>query len=209
MIVNRPNVYDNPRWRGYGSWALILAIFLFFFGLLLQILEIVRIYNGLYNNGMQNLNLVEPDIGQFLAVEQWHFWPWTYPGSQFGLIIMITGIIGIISVYRKTYSTVYAYMAFAIFSFLFSIYLIIYYSIMMNYYQRFRVRNQPRIRILGVKNLGSQSGTISNNVAGANLAFSILSLIFSLFAAIVAGRAARAGTETKRPYEPVGPYYPY
>lgn len=225
MIVNtvpkQAIEYDNPAWRNYGIVPLGLGGFLTILGILIQILEIVRIYNGLYNNGIIGLNLnvfllalggvgnPSSTNGQFLALEQWHFWPWTYPGSQFGLLIMIAGITGIVSAYRKSYSTVYAFFAFSLFSFLFSIFLIIYYSIMLNYYRKFILPFRPEVRVLAIKNIGADSGSISNGVTGANLAFSVLSLITALIATIYAGRAGRIGTELKRAVVPVLSYPNY
>lgn len=225
MIVNtvpkRALDYDNPAWRNWGIVPLGIGGFLAILGILIQILEIVRIYNGLYNNGIIGLNLSTfmlalagpgnpPSTGgQFLALEQWHFWPWTYPGSQFGLLIMIAGITGIVSAYRKSYSTIFAFFALSLFSFLLSIFLIIYYSIMLNYYRRLLAPFRTDVRILAVRNIGADSGPISNGVTGANLAFSVLSLVTALLATIYAGRAGRIGTQLKRAVVPVLSYPNY
>jgi hypothetical protein len=68
--------------------ALIIGIILAAIGIFIQILEIVRIYTGLYDEGGQNAdfndNLQFPTVniatGYILFVERWHFWPWTYAG---------------------------------------------------------------------------------------------------------------------------------
>ena len=122
---------------------------------------------------------------------------------------MIAGIAGIVSAYRKSYSTVFAFFALSLFSFLLSIFLIIYYSIMLNYYRRLIAPFRPDVRILGIKNIGADSGPISNGVTGANLAFSVLSLITALLATVYAGKAGRIGTQLKRAVVPVQSYPNY
>jgi hypothetical protein len=81
-------LYRNSSWERWGRLALILATLLFLIGLLIQILEIVRIYNGLYNYGLSNYDLTGnsafpvANLGNayFLYAEPWHIWPWTYAG---------------------------------------------------------------------------------------------------------------------------------
>jgi hypothetical protein len=81
----------------------LTSIALIIFGILLQILEIVRIYLGLYNYGLKNLDL--SDNNQFgiwtvrnsfyLFAEPWHIWPWTYAGK------FLAGLKFKIKIYKK------------------------------------------------------------------------------------------------------------
>ena len=111
---------------------------------------------------------------------------------------MIAGIAGIVSAYRKSYSTVFAFFALSLFSFLLSIFLIIYYSIMLNYYRRLIAPFRPDVRILGIKNIGANSGLISYGATVTNLVFCVFSLITGLKATYFAGKAGRIGTQLKR-----------
>jgi hypothetical protein len=69
-----------------------------------------------------------------IRVEKFHYWPWSYPANLFGLVAVFAGISGIVSYYRRSYSTIFLFMSLSLLSGLFGIYLITYYSILVNYY---------------------------------------------------------------------------
>ena len=80
---------EDPAWDNWGFVGILFGLILTVLGILLQVLEIVRIYNGVYNFGLKNFDLSDQlqfPIGnisnsQFLFGERWHYWPWTYPGK--------------------------------------------------------------------------------------------------------------------------------
>lgn len=67
-------------------------------------------------------------------VEKFHYWPWSYAANLFGLVAIFAGAAGIISYYRRSYSTVFVFMSLSLLSVFFAFYLIGYYSILVNYY---------------------------------------------------------------------------
>ena len=83
-----PYGFEDPSWEKYGTCGVVSGIFLAIFGICLQVIEIVRIHNGLYNYGLKNFDmsdqnqfgLINATNSNFLYAEPWHFWPWTYPG---------------------------------------------------------------------------------------------------------------------------------
>ena len=58
MIVVSKRVLDNnPTWENWKFTPLLLGSGLIILGIQIQILEIIRIYDGLYNNGIIGLNI--------------------------------------------------------------------------------------------------------------------------------------------------------
>lgn len=168
-------------------------MFLTVLGILLQVLEIVRIYAGLYNYGLKNADLsdntqfsvITYSNGFFLYAESWHFWPWTYAANAIGLIVMITGLIGIITSYRGSYSLLYSFFAFSIFSSLLPAFLIVHYAILLNYYSKYYSNQNPDAEIWNSANR-PDSGDISYGIAATNLSLSIITIFISLLAAFLA-----------------------
>jgi hypothetical protein len=123
---------------------------------------------------------------------------------------MIAGITGIMASIRKSYSFIYAFLTFSLFSFLFSIFLIIYYAILLNYYHRYRSPLDPTADMSNGR-ARPRSGNQSFGLVGTNLALSCLSLIISLISYIVAKRAGKIGSHRKDYVnvnsEPKYPYY--
>jgi hypothetical protein len=142
-------------------------------------------------------------------VEPWHFWPWTYAGSFFGLLFMITGIAGIMSGIRRSYTYLYTFFALSLLSFLFSIFLIVYYSIMINYYQRYTSPAYPGANVASNLNRPS-SGDQSFALLGTNLTLSLVAFLLSLISMLLARRGGQIGS-VKKDYVNVNsmPKYPY
>ncbi len=67
-------------------------------------------------------------------VEKFHYWPWSYAANLFGLITIMAGLTGVVSYYRRSYSTVFVFMTLSLMSSFFSLYLITYYAILVAVY---------------------------------------------------------------------------
>lgn len=144
-------VYKNQAWETWNTVPFLLGVPLFLIGTLLQILDVVRVYNGIYNFGLTNFDLTRNARypvasvanAYYLYAEPWHMWPWTYAGAFFGLIVMMAGLTGILSGIRKSYSLIFAFFTLSLLSFLFSIFLIVYYSVILNFGHRVSSPNFP------------------------------------------------------------------
>lgn len=108
----------------------------------------------------------------------------------FGLLITSTGIVGIISALRRSYSLIFTFFLFCMLSGLECIFLIIYYSILLNYYYRYYTKLVPGAELWDSANR-PDAGDRSFGLVGAQLAFSLFTLLLSfatMFYAACAGR---------------------
>lgn len=175
---------NNRSWDSWGSQGLILGGLLLFLGLVIQVLEYPRIYNGPTNE----------ETGVFLYQNSnyfHHWWPWTYAASIFGLLTFFAGLMGIIAGCRRTYGSIFIFFALALLSLLMSIYLIVYFSIIIGVY-----RSVDR---------DSSAESVGFGLAGTQLALACLNFLLSLIAAIVSARAIRLCTPKGVYYEDVRP----
>jgi len=103
--------------------------------------------------------------------EKFHYWPWSYAANLFGLVAIVAGICGIVSAYRRSYSSLFSFMTFSLLSALLGGYLIGYYSILIYYYNMFNYLNW-----------NNRTGTIdtSYGLVTANLAFSTLMTLLGI-----------------------------
>jgi hypothetical protein len=79
-------------------------------------------------------------------VEKFHYWPWSYAANLFGLVAIFAGASGLVSAFRRSYSTVFTFMSLSLLSALFSGFLVAYYSVLVNYYISYnlnRAANRP------------------------------------------------------------------
>lgn len=117
-------------------------------------------------------------------------------GLIYGLLLTITGLAGILASLRRSYSLIFTFFLFCLLSFLESIFLIIYYSILVNYYYRFQSNLQPSAEIWR-SSQRPDSGDRSFGLVGTNLALSILALLLSFFTMLYAAFAGRICTHRK------------
>jgi hypothetical protein len=193
--------FKDRAWEYWGTSPLVLGSLLAILGILLQILEIVRIYLGIYNFAAQNhdfsdnlqFNTVNVGTAFFLFGEPWHYWPWTYAANAIGLIVLLAGLAGIVSAFRRSYTTVYTFYAFSLMSLLLTSFLIVYYAILISYYQNYTARG---VQIWNANNR-PDSADYSYGIAGTNLALSILTIIISLIAVIAAVNGGKIGIRRK------------
>ena len=71
-----------------------------------------------------------------IRVEKFHYWPWSYAANLFGLVAICAGVAGLISAFRRSYSSVFTFMTLSLLTFLLSTYLVGYYSVLVNYYNK-------------------------------------------------------------------------
>lgn len=148
---------------------------------------------GLYNFGIKNndwsdqtrYGVVNGTNGYFLYAEPWHFWPWTYPGTAIGLLIMIAGFTGIISAVRKSYTTIFSFFTFCLLCILLPIFLLIYYAIIINYYINYIPSQNPGVEYWNLYNR-PDAADYSYGLAATNLAISALTMIVALVGLIFA-----------------------
>ena len=162
---------DNRAWDNWGSSGIIFGIILIVLGGVIQIFEFPRIYNGPTNI----------DNGLYMMSNSYnHWWPWTYAASIFGLFTFLTGFMGLVAGYRRTYGSILGFFLMSIVSFLFAIYLVDYFSFLIGFYRSLK------------KDLAdhrTQAESVAFGLAGTQLAMSCLNVIVSFLAAIFSGRA--------------------
>jgi hypothetical protein len=210
--------FRNARWEQWGLKEGALGGLLAFFGLTISITEIVRVINGVTHRGLSNyqLNSGNPEffakndgnlfrIGPFPnRTEKHHYWPWTYAANLFGMVAIIAGISGLVSSYRRSYSTVFVFMSLSLLSSLFGAYLIGYFSVLLSYYLSYRLQDPTR-----------RPATMNTTWAlvGFNLFVSCVITLLGAISFVVSLIGIRACSpkglhleETKVPYvEPAGP----
>lgn len=175
-------MYPNMRLRGNRSWdnwgsnGFLFGILLIIIGLVTQVLEYPRIYNGPTN---EKDPLPAKDLYRISNYYN-HWWPWTYAASLFGLFTFLTGFMGIIAGSRRSYSSIFGFFTMCIISMLFAIYLIVYFAFIIAFYRSLN-RDQSTHR--------TQAESVAYDLASAQLAIACLNVLISLLAAIFSGRA--------------------
>jgi ABC-type dipeptide/oligopeptide/nickel transport system permease component len=109
---------------------------------------------------------------------------------------LITGIVGIISGCRKSYTILYSYYALLVLSILMPIFLIVYYSIMIAYYQKFSTNKQPSAEMWNVNNR-PDTGDQSYALVASNLALSCATFVLSLVTVFFVCSAGKIGLRLK------------
>jgi hypothetical protein len=194
-----PNMklHGNRSWNRWGGNGFGFGIFLIIIGIVIQVLEYPRIYNGPTNedHGLY-------DISNYYN----HWWPWTYAASIFGLFTFLTGLMGIFAGYRRSYGSILGFFTMCLFSALFAIYLIVYFAFIISFYRSMN-KDKPSFR--------TNAESISFGLAGTQLAMACLDVLISSIAAIVAARAIALCVpkgvmyEDVRPMSRPIPYRPY
>ena len=161
----------NRSWDNWGSHGYILGTLLLLIGLLTQILEYPRIYNGPTNE----------DNGLHIISEYYnHWWPWTYAASLFGLFTFLTGLMGILAAYRRSYGSILAFFTMCLLSLMFAVYLIVYFAFVIAFY---RAMGKDRA------DQRTSSESVAYGLASTQLAIACMNVLASLIGAILAGRA--------------------
>lgn len=118
-----------------------------------------------------------------VRVEKFHYMPWSYAANLFGLVAIIAGVVGVVSFFRRSYSTLFLFMSLSLLTSLLSCYLIAYYSILINYYLSYG---------WNVKENRSQTMDTTWGLIGANLAQSCALFIFGFLGFIFGAYGIRA-----------------
>ena len=192
-------MYPNMKLRGDRSWinwgsqGLVFGSILILLGLLTQVLEFPRIFNGPTNDGnatglYQNGNYYN------------HWWPWTYAASLFGLVTMAAGIAGLIAGRRRSYGSILSFFATCLLSMLFAIFLIVYFAFIISFYRSMH-KDRPSAR--------TSSESVAYGLACTQLALACVNVLLSLIAAISAARAIALCTPKGVFYEDVRRPVPY
>ena len=114
-------------------------------------------------------------MGLPMRAEKFHYWPWTYPANLFGLVISSAGAFGLISSYRRSYASIFIFLTLSLLSTIFCGFLIIYYSIVVSYY------NTISLNILAYT---SDSINTAYGFACTNFFLTVVSLLFSIFSIV-------------------------
>ena len=178
-------IRGNRSWDNWGSQGLVFGSALLVLGLIVQILEYPRIYNGPTND------VAGRDLYENSNYFQ-HWWPWTYAASCFGLLTFFAGLMGIIAGRRRSYASIFTFFILSLLSFLLSIYLIVYFSIIVGVYRSVR-------RTTSAESVGF-------GLAGTQLALACVNFLLSLISAIVSGRAIDLCTPKGVFYDDVRPF---
>ncbi|CAF3374937.1 unnamed protein product [Rotaria socialis] len=170
-------ILRNSSWENWGAYGFVFGFFLVLIGILTQVFEFPRVYNGATNVNLNGTIYV----GLYNMTNYYnHFWPWTYPASLFGLFTFITGIIGLLAGMRGTYTAIYGFFTMSVISALFAIYLIIYFAFIISFY-RSNGWDKPSNR--------THAESVSYSLASTQLAVALVNAIVSILSAIVTGRA--------------------
>ncbi|CAF1041667.1 unnamed protein product [Didymodactylos carnosus] len=187
-MYNPNRFWYSFRWPGliFGSLILLLSLTIFF-------TEIGRLYSGSNNHGMfdnRNLyemypnNIVGQNGDQNVKPENRWFWPWSTATLFFSLIFISTGIMGIISGKRLTYTAILAYLIFSIISLFLLVFIITSYStIIIGWYKIYNTRNG---------NLMSTYTRIDRDLSIVCLSLACALILCIFIGAIFAGLAIRA-----------------
>ncbi len=184
---------DNRSWDNWGSNGYIFGILLIILGIVTQVLEYPRIYNGPTNEGN----------GLYLISNYYnHWWPWTYAASIFGLFTLFTGFMGILAGNRRSYGSILGFFMMCLFSTLFAIYLIVYFSFIISFY---RSMNKDK------SNFRTPAESVAYGLASTQLAMACVNVLISLMGAIFSGRAIALCVPKGVFYDDVQPipYRPY
>lgn len=182
-------IRGNRSWDNWGSQGLVFGSLLIFLGLVTQVLEYPRIYNGPTDVSFGNPLYF---YGNYFN----HWWPWTYAASLFGLLTLLTGVVGIVAGRRRSYASILAFFSMCILSMLMAMYLIVYFSFIIAHY-RLMDKDKAAYR--------TSAESVAYGLAGTQLALACLNVLLSLIAAIVAGRAIALCTPKGVYYEDVRP----
>ncbi len=120
-----------------------------------------------------------------IRVEKFHYLPWSYAANLFGLVAIFAGASGIISYYRRSYSTLFVYMSLSLLTTLFGGYLIAYYSILINFYMTYS---------WNVGSNRSQTMDTSWALMATNLALSCSIVLFGIVGFLLGVCGIKAGT---------------
>jgi hypothetical protein len=165
-------IRGNRSWENWGTSGFLFGIPLIMIGIITQVLEYPRIYNGPTNENNDTLYSISNYYN--------HWWPWTYAASLFGLFTFLTGIMGVLAGARRSYASILGFFTMCIISTLFAIYLIVYFAIIISFYRSMN-KDQAQYR--------RQTESVSYGLASTQLAVACVNVIISLIAAIFAGRA--------------------
>lgn len=152
--IPRPRLRElsNPRFRNscWEKWGIkegLVGLLLALLGLAITITEIVRIIYGVTHRGLSNYyngdnpSFILKNDGNLYPIqsvprriEKFHYWPWSYAANLFGTVAMFAGISGLVSAYRRSYSTLFVFMSLSLLSSLFGAYLVGYYAVLINWY---------------------------------------------------------------------------
>jgi hypothetical protein len=167
----------NSAWENWGSEGLIFGFSLVIIGILTQVLEFPRVYNGATNI---NINTDLADSLYQIPNYYNHWWPWTYAANLFGLFTFLTGIMGILAGTRRTYTSIFGFFTMSVVSALFAIYLIVYFGFIISFYQSIgKDTSSNRTKPEGV----------SYGLACTQLVIACFNVLISILSAIFAGRA--------------------
>ena len=173
----RTKITKNSAWETWGSAGLVCGFLLFIVGIVTQILEFPRVYNGATN---LNVNMNMTDSLYLISNYYQHWWPWTYPASLFGLFTFFTGIMGILAGIRGTYTSILGFFTMSVVSATFAIYLIVYFAFIVSFYRSMgKDRSSQR----------TAAESVSYGLASTQIVVAIINIVLCTISAVLAGRA--------------------
>ncbi|CAF0769779.1 unnamed protein product [Didymodactylos carnosus] len=147
-----PYIYNqNQFWYSFRRPGLIFGSIILLLSATMFFTEVGRLYSGSNNRGDSNdrylyemypNNIVGQNGVQNVKPENRWFWPWSTATLLFGLVFIATGIMGIISGKRLTYTSILAYLILSILSLFLLVFIIASYStIITGWYKIYNTRN--------------------------------------------------------------------
>ncbi|KAI0982565.1 hypothetical protein GJ496_000756 [Pomphorhynchus laevis] len=192
----------NGSWERWGGIGIALGLILVIFGLVIQALEISRIYKGPANRGDVNFTsdaFIRPSFlfegNQFSEINQRDtMWPWSFPGLWFGILLTVAGIMGIVAGRHRTYGSILGFAVMCLLAAASSAFVIGYYSVIVYFYNtRF---NESF----------TDSQKFAARISRALISFVVFSTVASLLAALIAGLAiGMCRPKGRNRQRPIGP----
>ena len=114
--------------------------------------------NNLADKGIVTFSAtpVSGKTGSNYPIQDKYIWPWSHPALLFSLLVIAAGGIGVLSGFRKTYTSIFAFFTLSLLSALLCTFLIAYYAIIAHwhlYYNQMRKEYVVSLQNTFVKSL--------------------------------------------------------
>lgn len=176
-MLGKTKITQNSSWVNWGTNGFIYGSLLIIIGIMTQVFEIPRVYNGASN---ANIETNRTDSIYLISNYYNHWWPWTYAANFFGLFTLITGIAGLLAAVRRNYTSILIFFTMCFVSAVSAIYLIVYFAFIISFY-RSNGKDTSSNR--------TSSESVSYGLACTQLVVAIINIVISTISAIIAGRA--------------------
>lgn len=132
----------------------------------------------LRNRGVAPFEDLVNGVGNF-PIQFAYLWPWSHAAFFLMFMTIVTGGLGILSGKRRTYSSIFAFFVMSLVTFMFSIFVMVYYAVQI-YWQL--NRNNGRINLFAPARIDYALGAVM-------IALTVVVLVLTFISTIVSGLA--------------------